>query len=164
MSTYVRGVVRGFSVAIVFTAAAAGVMTYRTRTAKAAGPYFYGCTPAQAVGNFAINSGFNTLFIYNPGAVTATVFRKLLNKDGSNRSTLANPSGGFYPGESQGQTVTVAAGTTLPLRWDSAGGDPGTTAGDTIASIKVMSDQPVFVSLNVGPNQFTVLSCPQLMQ
>jgi len=150
MEVRMRGYLRGLTFVVIPALAITGVTVYRSMAVKAAAPYYYGCTPIAPPQNSGGNSQ-SWVAVYNPNAVNATIFRKLLNAAGSNRSTLANPANGGgtnFPGEANGTTITLNAATTKTINWLQPAGDPTavTPPADFIVAVKVYSDQPIVVA------------------
>jgi hypothetical protein len=151
-----KGYIRAISVTAVVTAAIVIALMHRSN-AKAAGPYYYGCTPAAVPLNYSAGGYKTYLFVYNPNATTVTVFRKLLNNAGTNVSGASNPAGGNFPGESGSNTITVAPGTTAGIEWQNGGGDPINDAA-TVAAVKIRADLPVSTGMGVilGNNPYSL--------
>lgn len=130
--------------------------------ASAAGPpYVWVCTPA----NF--NSGGTTpadLSIFNGSAASANVAVHFLNKDGNNLSGVTVPGtspASTYPGQTGSATVAVAASNTLIVNYQTAQGNPA-SGGDVLATVRVISDQPIAVGSNIQFSGFHPMPCSLL--
>ena len=124
-------------------------------------PYVWVCTPAN------YNSGGSTpgdLSIFNGGAAAANVAVHFLNKDGTNLSGVnvpgTNPAA-TYPGQTGATTVAVAPLNTLIVNFQTAQGNPA-TGGNVLASVRVISDQPVAVGSNIQFSGFHPVPCSPL--
>jgi len=140
----------------------AGVLLYQNQVAKAAGPYFYACTPLLST----INAGGNVVgvFVYNPSATTATVSRKLLSKDGTNRSGSTNSGdSSTYPGEATGNSVSISATQSVGITWTQPSGSFFNAPADAIAGVKIVSDVPVIASFSTS-NPAGFSQCNQIAQ
>jgi hypothetical protein len=111
-------------------------------------PYVWVCTP----GNLDYgNTGNAEVSIFNGSTTTATLATHFLNKIGGNVAggtiPTSNPAA-FYPGETGANTVTLAANNTLILPFF-IGGGLRATDNNLMASVKVTSDQPVVVGMQM---------------
>jgi hypothetical protein len=123
-------------------------------------PYVWVCTPA----NF--NSGGTTdadISIFNGSAASASVAVHFLNKDGTNLSGVIVPgaSPAVYPGQIDPATVAVAASNTLIVSYKTATGTPA-NGGNVLATVRVVSDQPITVGSNVQVSGFHPMPCSLL--
>jgi hypothetical protein len=130
--------------------------------ASASGPpYIWVCTPA----NF--NSGSNTpadLLIFNGSTTTANVAVHFLNKDGSNLAGVTVPGSSpatTYPGQTGASTVAVSSLNTLIVNYQTAQGNPA-SGGNVLATVRVVSDQPVAVGSNIQFSGFHPVPCSLL--
>lgn len=139
----------------VLVAAIGVVLAYGSGAAEAA--YTYGCTPV------AVNTGSVigvVLSVYNPNPATATIFRKLLNKDGVNQAETTDANNAPYPGEAAGHSIALLGSHTSIIKWFMLPGDPATTGLTQVVSVKIVSDLPVAVSAQWNPANSTGLSVP----
>ncbi|MCA1643562.1 MAG: hypothetical protein LC785_16810 [Acidobacteria bacterium] len=124
-------------------------------------PYVWVCTPANYF------SGGNTqadIFIFNGSAATANVAVHLLNKDGTNLSGVTVPGSSpaaTYPGQTGATTVAVASANTLIVNYLTAQGNPA-AGGNVLATVRVVSDQPVAVGSNIQFSGFHPVPCSLL--
>jgi hypothetical protein len=124
-------------------------------------PYVWVCTPANYF------SGSNTaadIFVFNGSAATANVAVHLLNKDGNNLSGVTVPGSSpatAYPGQTGASTVAVASANTLIVNYQTAQGNPA-SGGNVLATVRVVSDQPVAVGSNIQFSGFHPVPCSLL--
>lgn len=124
-------------------------------------PYVWVCTPAN------YNSGSSTnadLFIFNGSATTANVAVHFLNKDGSNLAGVTIPGASpaaTYPGQTGASTVSVSSANTLIVNYKTAQGNPA-SGGNVLATVRVVSDQPIAVGSNIEFSGFHPVPCSLL--
>jgi hypothetical protein len=124
-------------------------------------PFIWVCTPA----NF--NSGGTTpadLSIFNGSAASANVSVHFLNKDGNNLSGVTVPGTSpatTYPGQTGSATVAVAASNTMIVNYQTAQGNPA-SGGNVLATVRVVSDQPIAVGSNIQFSGFHPMPCSLL--
>lgn len=124
-------------------------------------PFVWVCTPA----NF--NSGGTTaadISIFNGSAASASVSVHFLNNAGTNLSGHPVPGTNpavTYPGQTGAATVAVAASNTLIVSYQTAAGTPA-DGGDVLATVRVISDQPIAVGSNVQFSGFHPMPCSLL--
>jgi hypothetical protein len=118
--------------------------------ASAAGPYVYGCTPlTYDVPTANQNASIN---IYNGGATTANLTHKVLSGDGTQlQASLSIPS-----------TSTLAPTKTVDFHFLTGGGAPNIDNNLIPVTVRVVSDVPVAVGVNVGGGTGTDVTCYQL--
>ena len=130
-------------------------------------PYVWVCTPAN------YNSGSSTnadLFIFNGSATTANVAVHFLNKDGNSLTGVVVPGASpvnpgdpapTYPGQTGASTVPVSSANTLIVNYQTAQGNPA-SGGNVLATVRVVSDQPIAVGSNIQFSGFHPVPCSLL--
>jgi hypothetical protein len=125
-------------------------------------PFVWVCGPVN-YGNAERSDA--TLHILNPGTSTANVAVHFLNKDGVNLAGINVPAASpgpdpqpTYPGQTGSATVAVAPSNTLVIPFKSPFG-VAANGGDVAASIRVTSDQPIFVGGSIFFSGLSVLPC-----
>jgi len=124
-------------------------------------PYVWVCTPAN------YNSASTTpadIFVFNGSATTANVAVNLLNKDGVNLAGVTVPGSAppvTYPGQTGSSTVAVLSAHTLIVSFQTAQGNPA-SGGNILASLRVVSDQPIAVGSNIQFSGFHPVPCSLL--
>lgn len=127
-------------------------------------PYVWACTPANYANAGSTNG---TLHVFNGGGASANVAVNFLNKDGANLAGQVVPGAvppnpgdpaPTYPGQSGATTVAVAPANTLVVNWLTAQGNPA-AGGAVPATIRVTSDQPVAVGIDIVFSGFHVIPC-----
>lgn len=125
-------------------------------------PFVWACGPVN-YGNAERSDA--TLHILNPGASTANVSVNFLNKDGVNLAGVNVPAASpgpdpqpTYPGQTGAATVAVAPSNTLVMPFKSPFG-VAANGGNVAASIRVTSDQPIFVGGSIFFSGLSVLPC-----
>ena len=121
-------------------------------------PFVWACLPATIAN---LGSVLGTIDVFNPGPSTANVAIHVLNKDGTNLA--GQPVNGsappaVFPGETGATTVAVAAGNTRVVNWATALGDPA-AGGNIPATIQIVSDQPVAVSVGINWSGYNNIPC-----
>jgi hypothetical protein len=114
-------------------------------------PYVWGCTPLNqpnTAGNVRTD-----LYVFNSGLSAANVGVNILDVNGNNLAGVVIPGTGSekYPGETGTNTVSLAGGATRVLEWSMAQTFPDPTT-NVAFSLRVTSDQPIVVGLNVQVN------------
>jgi len=117
-------------------------------------PFVWVCTPANY--DFG-NNGQADLNIFNAGAATANVTAHFLAKDGSNLAGQPIPATNpvvNYPGQVGNATVPIANLNTRITSYMTGGG-LRQNSNALLASIHVISDQPIVVGMTLfsGPPQ-----------
>ena len=124
-------------------------------------PYVWVCTPAN------YNSGSSTnadLFIFNGSSTMANVAVHFLNKDGTNLAGVSVPGASpatTYPGQTGAATVPVFSEHTLIVNYQTAQGNPA-SGGNVLATVSVVSDQPIAVGSNIEFSGFHPVPCSLL--
>ena len=123
-------------------------------------PFVWVCTPAfypQTIGNPRAD-----LYVFNGSSQTANVSVNFLDSDGNNLAGVTIPgTSQAYPGESGTSTVTLAASKTRIVTWVSPNDSPD-LAPNVSATIRVTSDQPVAVGIDMGFSGFIPRPCSLL--
>jgi hypothetical protein len=127
-------------------------------TSAAGPPYVWACLPATIAN---LGSVLGTIDVFNASASTANVAIHILNKDGVNLA--GQPVNGsappaVFPGETGVTTVAVTPGNTRVVNWATALGDPS-AGGNTPATIQIVSDQPVAVSVGINWSGYNNIPC-----
>ena len=116
----------------------------------AAGPYVFGCTPLSYTG-FG-GSPMAQLNIYNGSAATATLIHKILAGDGTiMNGTLIVP-----------QTSSLAPTKTANFNWTDNLGTVNPSNSTVEASVRVVSDVPVAVSVSLNGTVGITVPCTDL--
>jgi hypothetical protein len=124
-------------------------------------PYVWVCTPANYF------SGSNTpgdVLVFNGSATTANVAVHFLNKDGTNLTGVTVPGSAppvTYPGQAGASTVPLSSAHTLIVSYQTAQGNPA-GGGNVLATVRVVSDQPVAVGSNIQFSGFHPVPCSLL--
>jgi hypothetical protein len=87
-----------------------------------------------------------------------------LNKDGTNLSGVTGPGTSpatTYPGQTGASTLAVASANTLIVNYQTAQGNPA-SGGNVLATVRVVSDQPVAVGSNIQFSGFHPVPCSLL--
>lgn len=123
-------------------------------------PYIWVCTPANYHSGSATTAD---LSVFNGSAATANVAVHFLNKDGVNLFGVTVPGGApaTYPGQTGASTVPLSSANTLIVRYTTAQGDPA-TGGDILATIRVVSDEPIAAGTNITFSGFHQAPCSLL--
>jgi len=88
----------------------------------------------------------------------------LLNKDGMNLAGVTVPGSAppvTYPGQTGSSTVAVLSAHTLIVSFQTAQGNPA-SGGNVLASLRVVSDQPIAVGSNIQFSGFHPVPCSLL--
>jgi hypothetical protein len=117
---------------------------------SAAGPYVYGCTSLNVVGLGGNERA--TLSIYNGSATTANLTHKVLSGNGTNLSAGLTQNSSIPGSPALPATSTLGATKTAAFWWDDVHNDPSVTSSTVQATVRVVSDVPVAVSMHVGPS------------
>jgi len=118
-------------------------------------PFVWVCTPA----NYDLaNNGFAEIDIFNGSATTANVAAHFLSRDGTNLAGSPIPGTSptvNYPGQTGSATVTLASDNTMIIPYQIGAGLRSANAGTLLASVRVISDQPIVVGSQMpqGPQQ-----------
>lgn len=111
-------------------------------------PFVWVCTPA----NYDLASGGNNseIDIFNGSSTTANVAAHFLAKDGTNLagSVIPGNSPAVYPGQTGSTTVTLAPQNTMILPYLTGAGTRATN-NSLLATVSVVSDQPIVVGYNI---------------
>ena len=124
-------------------------------------PFVVVCTPANYHSGSATTA---VVSIFNGSASTANVAVHFLNKDGTNLSGVTVPGTNpatTYPGQTGNTTVPVAAAHTLIVNYMAAEGNPA-TGGNVLATVRVVSDQPIVAGSNITFSGFHQAPCTLL--
>ncbi len=124
-------------------------------------PFVWVCTPANY---FQGGTTDADIFIFNGSATTANIAAHWLNKDGTNLAGVTIPFTNppiTYPGQTGTNTVPVSSVNTLIIHYQTASGNPA-NGGDVVATIQVVSDQPIAVGSNIQFSGFHPLPCSLL--
>jgi len=117
--------------------------------ASAGGPPFvWVCTPAS----IDAPAFGNEVDIFNGSATTANVAAHFLATDGSNLAGAVVPGlnpPATYPGQTGTNTVTLAPQSTLIIPYANGVGTRQANPSTLLASVSVVSDQPIVVAYNV---------------
>ena len=123
-------------------------------------PFVWACTPAH----FA-RGGTSTgdIYVFNGSSSTATIAVNFLDRDGNNLAGVAvpgAPGGATYPGEAGASTVTLDAGHTRDIAFNT----PDTTDPVTNVSftVRVTSNQPIVVGADLVFSGYHPFSCSLL--
>ena len=124
-------------------------------------PFVWVCTPGNL--DFG-NNGNAEVSIFNGSGATATLATHFLAKNGTNVSGGNIPSSNplaTYPGETGNNTVTLASKNTLILPFLEGG---GLRANDNtmMASVEVISDQPIVVGMQMANGPLNAVPCNAL--
>ena len=126
-------------------------------------PYVWVCTPANYF------SGSNThgdVLVFNGSATSANVAVHFLNKDGTNLSGVTVPGSSpavTYPGQTGATTVPLSSANTLIVSYQTAQGNPA-SGGNMLATVRVVSDQPIAVGSNIQFSGFHPVPCTLLLK
>ncbi len=138
-------------------------------------PHVWICAPANSF--FAQNGNFGSLYVFNGSSATANLAVHFLDDKGTNLAGVAIPgaqSGENYPGQPGNTTKTLLPAHTLIIAWrlpkfaQDLGGVMGNLgpAADQLAnrstSIRVTSDQPIFVSAEYHLTDTHPIACGRL--
>ena len=125
-------------------------------------PFVWVCTPA----NYDLaNSGNNSeIDIFNGSSTTANVAAHFLAKDGTNLAGSVIPGSNppvTYPGQTGSTTVPLASQNTMILPYLTG---QGTRATDNtlLATVSVVSDQPIVVGYNIPFGALQATPCSLL--
>jgi hypothetical protein len=124
-------------------------------------PFVWVCTPANY--DFG-NNGQADIDIFNGSATTANVAAHFLAKDGTNLAgqtiPVTNPPA-VYPGQTGSATVALPSLNTLIIPYQTGGGVRA-NSNALLATVRVISDQPIVVGSTLfnGPPQ--AVPCNQL--
>ena len=131
--------------------------------ASAGGPPFvWVCTPANY--DLANNGNNNEIDIFNGSASTANVAAHFLAKDGTNLAGSVVPGSNpvaTYPGQTVGNTVTLASQNTLIIPYLTGQGVRA-TLNTLLATVVVVSDQPIVVGYNIPFGALQATPCSLL--
>jgi hypothetical protein len=122
-------------------------------------PFTWVCAP----GNYnQANNGNAELDIFNGSGTTANVAAHFLSVNGTNLAGAVVPGSNpaaTYPGQTGTTTVPLASLNTMILSYETGAGTPAND-NNLMATITVVSDQPVVVGYNIpfGPPQATPCS------
>jgi hypothetical protein len=118
--------------------------------ASAAGPYVYGCTALTwDVQNAASNA---SVTIYNGGSTTANLTHKLLAGDGTQLgAAFMVPS-----------TSSLLPTKTVDFHWVNPTGDPNITNNTIPTTVRIVSDVPVAVGVQINGNVGVSVPCTLL--
>ena len=125
-------------------------------------PFTWVCTPANYdLGNSGNNSEID---IFNGSATTANVTVHFLAKDGTNLAGAVIPGSNppvTYPGQTGSTTVPLASQNTMILPYLTG---QGTRATDNtlLATVSVVSDQPIVVGYNIPFGALQATPCSLL--
>ena len=124
-------------------------------------PYVWVCTP----GNLDYgNTTHAEVSIFNGSDTTATLATHFLAKNGANVSGGTIPTSSpaaTYPGETGINTVTLASKNTLILPF-LIGGGLRATDNNLMASIEVISDEPIVVGMQMANGPLNAVPCNAL--
>ncbi len=122
-------------------------------------PFVWVCTPAHFP-----HAGTSTgdIYVFNGSSSTANIAVNFLGRDGNNLAGVAVPGAGgpTYPGEAGASTVTLDAGHTRDVAFNT----PDTTDPVTNVSftVRVTSDQPIAVGADFVFSGFHPIPCSLL--
>src|SRR5215831_16616244 len=123
-------------------------------------PFVWACTPA----NLDQAEFGNELDIFNGSTMTANVAAHFLGRDGTNLAgsqVPGEPPGTKYPGQTGSTTVTLASQNTLIIPYDLGSGTRTGNSG-LLATIVVVSDQPIVVGYNIPFGALQATPCSLL--
>jgi hypothetical protein len=131
--------------------------------ASAGGPPFvWVCTPANYdIGN---NGNNNDIDIFNGSSTTANVAAHFLAKDGTNLAGSTVPGSNppvTYPGQTGNTTVAIPSQNTLIIPYQTGAGNRATDNG-LLATVTVVSDQPIVVGFQIAFGAFQSTPCSLL--
>jgi hypothetical protein len=124
-------------------------------------PFVWVCTPGNL--DFG-NNGQAEVSIFNGSNTTATLATHFLAKNGANVSGGVIPTSNpvaTYPGQTGASTVTVASKNTLILPF-LLGGGLRATDNNLMASVEVISDQPIVVGMQMANGPLNAVPCNAL--
>jgi hypothetical protein len=131
--------------------------------ASAGGPPFvWVCTPANY--DLAGSGNNSEIDIFNGSATTANVAAHFLAKDGTNLSGSPIPGSNplvNYPGQTGSNTVALAPQNTLILPYLTGSGTRATD-NTLLATVSVVSDQPIVVGYNIPFGALQATPCSLL--
>jgi hypothetical protein len=118
-------------------------------TSSGGPPFVWVCTPANY--DLASSGNNSEIDIFNGSSTTANVAAHFLSKDGTNLAGSVVPGSNppvTYPGQTGSSTVTLAPQNTLIIPYLTGA---GTRASDNtlLATVSVVSDQPIVVGYNI---------------
>jgi hypothetical protein len=125
-------------------------------------PFTWVCTP----GNYDLGNNSNAadLDIFNGSSTTAHVAAHFLAFDGTNLAgsqVPGEPPGTNYPGQTGSTTVPLAPQNTLIIPYDLGSGTRTGNSG-LLATIVVVSDQPIVVGYNIPFGALQATPCSLL--
>ncbi len=125
-------------------------------------PFVWVCTPANYdIGN---NGANNDIDIFNGSSTTANVAAHFLAKDGTNLAGATVPGSNppvTYPGQTGSTTVALPAQNTLIIPYQTGAGNRATDNG-LLATVTVVSDQPIVVGFQIAFGAFQSTPCSLL--
>jgi len=124
-------------------------------------PFVWVCTPA----NYDLAGGGNAseIDIFNGSSTTANVAAHFLAKDGTNLagSVIPGSSPAVYPGQTGSTTVALAPQNTLIVPYITGAGTRA-TSNNLLATVSVVSDQPIVVGYNIPFGALQATPCSLL--
>jgi hypothetical protein len=125
-------------------------------------PFVWVCTPANYdIGN---NGNNNDIDIFNGSSTTANVAAHFLAKDGTNLAGAVIPGTNpvaTYPGQTGSTTVALPSQNTLIIPYQTGSGNRATDNG-LLATVSVVSDQPIVVGFQIAFGAFQATPCSLL--
>src|SRR5258707_6172629 len=125
-------------------------------------PFVWVCTPANYdIGN---NGANNDIDIFNGSSTTANVAAHFLAKDATNLAGATVPGSNppvTYPGQTGSTTVALPAQNTLIIPYQTGAGNRATDNG-LLATVTVVSDQPIVVGFQIAFGAFQSTPCSLL--